>query len=105
MTGEKPRCPVCGEAFIKRDHVVGRTFTGEGVDGTTTGGAVAALTADPYADTWVHKACTADAVHRWLRAGRPQSSPLEWLRANGLNWTGLDRRGATAGDVLAAEFA
>jgi hypothetical protein len=97
------KCPVCGEAFAKADHVVGRTFTGKGVEGASTGGARAALTADPYADTWVHKACTEEAVKRWLRAGRPRSSPLEWLRANGLNWTGIDRRGSRAVNVLELE--
>lgn len=89
-------CPVCGEAFRGDDRVVGRTFTGEPIGDGDVGGAVAALTADPYADTWVHMACTADAVKRWLRAGRPCSSPLAWIRKNGLNWTGLSRRGTTA---------
>jgi len=93
-------CPVCGEAYRGSDPVVGRRVRGEPVGDGDTGRAMAALTADPYADSWVHLACTEDAVKRWLRAGRPRSSPLNWIRANGLNWTGLSGHGTAAAKVI-----
>jgi len=98
------RCPVCGEVIRGGDHVVPRRYRGEPVDEATEENTLMAALSRPKANTYIHKACTADAVQRWLRAGRPCSSPLEWMRQNGIRWTGVERNGQPAADAVATAY-
>jgi hypothetical protein len=65
---------------------------------------VSAFLNRPKADVYIHKACSADAAKRWLRAGRPCSSPLDWLRQNGIRWTGVERNGRPAAEAAATAY-
>jgi hypothetical protein len=96
------RCPVCAREIRGGDHVVPRRYRGEPVGEASEENTLTAFLNRPKADTYIHKACSADAAKRWLRAGRPCSSPLDWLRRNGIRWTGVDRNGRPAADAAAS---
>jgi len=98
------RCPVCGEVIRGGDHVVPRRYRGEPVGEATAENKLMALLSRPIADTYIHKACSADAAKRWLRAGRPCSSPLDWMRQNGIRWTGVERNGLPAATAVPSAF-
>lgn len=98
------RCPACGGVIRGGDHVVPRRYRGEPVGEATSENTLTALLSRPKADTYIHKACSEDAAKRWLRAGRPCSSPLEWLRQNGIRWTGVDRDGQPAATAVPGAF-
>lgn len=49
---------------------------------------------------WVHVSCTKDGTERWCRAGRPEASPLDWTRTQGLNWTGLQGQAERGRSIL-----
>jgi hypothetical protein len=96
--GEAPICPVCSERIGRCDDVTRRLYRGpEPEHGRLLEASAACDGETDYC--WVHVACTADGVKRWLRAGRPSLSPVEWVRQNGLGWTGLDSAGYRGGMV------
>jgi len=98
------RCAACGGVIRGGDHVVPRRYRGEPVGEATPENTLTAVLSRPKADTYIHKACSADAAKRWLRAGRPCSSPLEWLRQNGIRWTGVERNGRPAAEAVATAY-
>lgn len=89
-------CPVCAEPLEPNDGIVARSFP-EGPHPNAERPATAWSVEDGY---WVHISCTKDGVERWCRAGRPGSSPLSWVRSNGLNWTGLQAQAERARLIL-----
>lgn len=96
MTGV---CAVCGEEIEPLDGVVAQEVDPsqyerfqERLDG-------AAIEAAGFR-YWVHIACTKDGVERWCRVGRPGSSPLDWTRTQGLNWTGLQGQATRGRSIL-----
>jgi len=95
---EDPVCPVCTDLIIRADDVTRRRYRGPPPeDGELL---EASSASDRTSDqVWVHLACTADGVDRWLRAGRPADSPVDWVRSNGLRWTGLSSEGYRGGMV------
>jgi len=94
----EPVCPVCTDRIGRCDDVSRRRMRAPPVDTDRLLDASAASDGDnDY--WWVHIGCTGDGVRRWLRAGRPAESPVEWVRQNGLRWTGLDSAGYRGGMV------
>jgi len=93
-----PVCPVCSGRIVRADDVTRRRYRGPTPDSGRL--LEASSAADRDSDyIWVHLGCTRDGVTRWLRAGRPAESPVDWIRQNGLRWTGLDSEGYRGGMV------
>lgn len=91
-------CAVCGEEIRPLDGVVAQRFDPAQVERVQelAGGDAIAAAGPRY---WIHVGCTKDGVERWCRVGRPEGSPLEWTRSQGLNWTGLQGQ-ATRGRMI-----
>jgi len=95
--GAQPICPICERRIGQRDHVTSRRIRNPPFDADRL------LDASPASGGtglwWVHIGCTGDGVKRWMRAGRPCESAVDWIRQNGLSWTGLDSAGYRGGMV------
>jgi len=94
----QPLCAVCSRRIGRCDDVTRRRVRYPPVDRGRLLDA-SSVSDDETEQHWVHIGCTADGVKRWLRAGRPCNSPTEWIRENGLRWTGLDSAGYRGGMV------